>query len=249
MRGLRLMMMGILAAGCATKGDMNVESLLETISQLEARVSELEQFSKRVEAVVDLPADPEREQAALEIAYKARDAMEAGDNEGAKALLKSIVAEYPDTQVAPAALALVKELDVIGSALTELTGVTWFKGEHTLNADRVTVLVFFEAWCPHCQREMPEIQKRYEAGREAGLDVVGLTNFSNGTSESDMETFLSEAGVNFPIGRHDGSLSDALAANGVPHAAVVVKEKVVWIGHPAELSAASLDSWLGKENP
>lgn len=234
-------------AGCAPRAATpEVQALAEQVQALQARVTELETFQQRVEMVVDLPEDPEKEMAALDLAYEARDALGAGESAQAVALLERIVNEYPDTQVAPAAQEMLGELRIIGSDAGDLDVVGWVQGEHTLDPQALTILVFFEAWCPHCKREMPSMQATYEALDDSGLDVVGVTNFSRSTSESAMQEFIDEAALTFPIGRDDGSLSRRFAANGVPHAAVVRGGKVEWIGHPSELTQDLLKGWLGQ---
>jgi len=231
---------------CAPKNTGEVATLTAEVRALRARVEELETFRQRVEMVVELPGDPEQEMAALDLAYQARDLMLAGDTAQAKALLQKIVDEYPDTQIAPQARSMLMELSVIGSDAGSLDVQSWVQGEHTLDPDALTILVFFEAWCPHCQREMPVMQETFTALDDKGLDVVGLTSFTRGTSKQDMDAFLQEAGVTFPVGRDDGTLSYRFAANGVPHAAVVRGGKVEWIGHPSELSTERLEGWLGE---
>lgn len=233
-------------SACAPRSGGDVQALSDQVTELQAQVAELQAFQKKVEMVVELPADPEREVAALEMAYAARDALAEGDTETAKKLLNTIVDDYGDTQIAAPAMDMLRELKIIGSDAGALDVERWVQGEHTLDADKLTVLVFFEQWCPHCQREMPNLQKTWAKLNDQGLDMVGLTSFSRGTSEQAMTDFLAESEVAFPIGKDDGSLSRRFAANGVPHAAVVKGGEILWIGHPAELEEARLLGWLGE---
>ena len=49
----------------------------------------------------------------------------------------------------------------------------WFQGEDKVNLDKgTTLLVFWESWCPHCQREVPKVQALYDALADDGLQVV-----------------------------------------------------------------------------
>ncbi|MFK7928264.1 MAG: TlpA family protein disulfide reductase [Myxococcota bacterium] len=233
-----------LTMGCAAKTGGDVQSMAKQVTELQARVAELESFQAKVEMVLDLPADPAREMAALELAYAARDALGAGETDKAKTLLKQILDDYSDTQVAAPAMDMMKELAVVGSDAGALDVTAWVQGEHALNPEKLTVLVFFEQWCPHCQRELPELQKTYSELKTDGLDMVGLTGFSRGTTSEQMTQFLADAKVTFPVGRDDGALSKRYAANGVPHAAVVRGGKVLWIGHPGELGDETLRKWL-----
>jgi len=236
----------IVATACAPKNTGEVATLMSEVQALQARVDELETFRQRVEMVVELPGDPEQELAALELAYKARDLMLAGEGEAAKDILQQIIRDYPETQVAAPAMEMLRELQIIGSDAGPLDVKSWVRGKHTMDPDALTVVVFFEAWCPHCQREVPVMEKAFQELDEQGLDVVGITNFSRGTTEEQMTEFLDTAGVTFPVGRDDGTLSQRFAANGVPHAAVLRHGKVEWIGHPGELDEARLKEWLAE---
>lgn len=235
-----------LAAACAPRSSADVEALAAEVATLRAQVDELRTFQQRVEMAVDLPEDPATEMAALDLAYEARDKLIAGDNAAAKELLQRVVEDYPDTQVAPAAREMLSELRIIGSDAGELDVAGWVQGEYALPDEGTTVLVFFEAWCPHCKREMPNLQDTFERLDDDGLDVVGLTSFSRGTSDEDMERFLDTAGVTFPVARDDGTLSSRFLAQGVPHAAVVKDGAVAWIGHPSELADERLKAWLAE---
>lgn len=234
------------AMGCAPKSSADVDALAAQVEALQSQVEALETFQKKVEMVVELPEDPEAEMAALGLAYEARDALGQDQTARAIAVLREIVEKYPGTQVAPAAIEMLRELEMIGSDAGELSVQSWLQGEHTVDPQALTILVFFEAWCPHCQREMPTLQATFEALDDKGLDVVGITNLSRGTTEADMAGFLDEAGVTFAVARDNGTLSSRFGAQGVPHAAVIRGGKIEWIGHPSELEPQRLAGWLGK---
>ena len=46
--------------------------------------------------------------------------------------------------------------------------------------DKPTLLVFLAHWCPHCNREVPELIKLNDAGGiPADLDVIGISTASH----------------------------------------------------------------------
>ena len=76
------------------------------------------------------------------------------------------------------------------------------------------------------------------------MSFVGLTKQSKNTSDEDVQSFIDENSLTYPIGKEDGSISNAYAVSGIPAAAVVKDGKVVWRGHPGSLSDDMLDGWL-----
>jgi thiol-disulfide isomerase/thioredoxin/outer membrane murein-binding lipoprotein Lpp len=236
----------LLLAGCGARSSTDVEALAEKTARLEARVEALEGLLDRVTAVVELPAEPEREQAALGLAEEIRADLDALRMAEARDGLERLVRDYSDTMVARSAGDLLDTLEIIGQPATELPVAGWLQGEHTLDPERTTLVVFFEAWCPHCQREMPELARTWEALSGEGLDMVGVTSLSRGTTEEEMTAFLDEGEVGFPVARDDGRLWATFRAEGVPHAVVLKGGEVRWVGHPAMLEDGDLTTLMAR---
>lgn len=229
--------LALLLAACAPKAG-EVTALTEQNAALDARVTALEATVQKITSVVELPADPEREEAAYALATRARAAMDELDLVTARDIVARLVTEYPDTTVGRSAQGIAGTLALVGADAT-LDGIQgWVRGEHVLDADKTTLLIFFEAWCPHCQREVPAVQQTWVDLKARGLDVVGVTSFSRNTSQADMDAFLDSAGVAFPVARDDGTLSQRFGAEGVPHAVIIRNGKIAWLGHPGTLSPA-----------
>ena len=81
---------------------------------------------------------------------------------------------------------------------------------HTLSdyKGKTVFLNFWATWCGPCQREMPDIQKLYEAygENEEDLVVLGVANPKTDTnpmnqdvSQEEVEQFLSDHGYTFPV--------------------------------------------------
>lgn len=88
--------------------------------------------------------------------------------------------------------------DAKGNALTFRT--TDIKGntvtESIFDGYNVILINEWATWCGPCVREMPEIEKQYEAYKDVGILVIGAVTDSN---ESDIQSTLKETGVTYPI--------------------------------------------------
>ena len=74
-----------------------------------------------------------------------------------------------------------------------------------LPAGRGVLVTFWATWCDSCKAEMPELQQYFAS---KGVQVVGLN--VEGEFSGDIEGFIADAGVTFPIYRM--ALEDAEAA-------------------------------------
>ncbi|HMV69647.1 MAG TPA: TlpA disulfide reductase family protein, partial [Myxococcota bacterium] len=162
----------------------------------------------------------------------------------ARAALRRVVDAWPRTYGAQAAAELLDKLALIGSVVPAIDGVRWLQGEADLDDARVTLLVFWEVWCPHCQHYVPGLQPVADQYAQQGLQVVTLTRLSRDATEDQVRAFASEHALTFPIGHEDGHMSEALGVSGVPAAAALRGHTVIWRGHPAELDDATLAGWL-----
>lgn len=249
---MRPILLSLALLGCGAKGasPSEITALQEQNAALEARVAKLEDTLERVMQVVTVPASPEREEAAYKVAMQIRGAMDELDLIKARELLTQITTDYGDTTFAAQAAELLKQLAIVGNDAT-LDGVDrWLLGEHgPIDAEKTTMLVFFEAWCPHCRNEIPVIQKVHDTMAAEGIDVIGVTGLSRGTSEEDMAAFLSENNVSFPVAYDTGVLGQRYGAAGVPHSAIIRGGKITWVGHPGTLTsedAAGLRKLISK---
>jgi thiol-disulfide isomerase/thioredoxin len=116
----------------------------------------------------------------------------------------------------------------------------WMQGETTMDEGKATMLVFWEVWCPHCKREVPKLEETYQKLKPQGLNIVGLTRLTRNTTPEQLDAFLKENNVSYPIARDDGTMGDHYAVQGVPAAALVKDDKIVWRGHPAKLNEEML---------
>jgi len=192
-----------------------------------------------VAAVPDeAPAPPDEAAAvvlmeAMAVAYGNGDAVEA------TRLGRDMVATHPTSQYAPLAQEWLGLLATFGQPAPELAVAEWVRGGPP-PPDRPVLLVFFEAWCPHCQQEFSLFQEVHE--RYPGISVVGVTKMSRDTTPEQLAAFLDERHASFAIAREDeGSLTEAYGIEGIPALVLVDQGRIAWRGHPALLTSTLLD--------
>jgi thiol-disulfide isomerase/thioredoxin len=104
--------------------------------------------------------------------------------------------------------------------------------------------VFWELWCPYCQRFVPELQSLYETLGPEGVQFAGLSRLSRGGTAEDTLAFAAEHGLTYAFGVIPESLAETFAVTGIPAAAVVANGEIVWRGHPNGLNADTLRQWI-----
>jgi thiol-disulfide isomerase/thioredoxin len=163
---------------------------------------------------------------------------------GVRERLVEFLRVYDGTQAADLARNLLDQVQVLGKPVTSLAVDVWLQGQGDLTAAPVTLLAFWEVWCPHCQREVPKLTDWVTRYGGNGLQVISLTSQSRGVTADDVLTFARENGVTFPIGHETGATSDILGIEGIPAAAAIRDGIVIWRGHPGELNDTIVGGWL-----
>lgn len=69
--------------------------------------------------------------------------------------------------------------------------------ESILQGHTLTMINFFEPWCPPCVAELPELEKLYEAYASRGFQILGV--FS---TEDGVQRVLDDASVSYPVLRY-----------------------------------------------
>ena len=82
--------------------------------------------------------------------------------------------------------------------------------ESILSEATVTMLNFFEPWCPPCIAELPELQRLYENYADKGFNLIGIYSTEEGTAE-----VLEKAGIGYPVLRYVPAF-DAFQTGYVP---------------------------------
>ncbi len=80
---------------------------------------------------------------------------------------------------------------------------------------KVVLLNFWATWCPPCRLEMPGFQRVYDARRDDGFTIVGLS--TDQLPDEAIRTFLEQRGIEYPVGRVTRYVADAYGgANTLP---------------------------------
>lgn len=216
---------------------VELAALWERIDRLEARVDAL------TNTLAAPLASTEEEEAARAQLATAVDAANALQPEAARTALASLASDHPHTRAGRSVPRLQQELQLVGRPAAELPLMGWIQGSAEHRPQAPTLYVFWELWCPHCQRELPRLQPLLE--RHPQLQIVGLTKLSREVERADVEAFLSEHGVRFPVAQESGELSEHYGVRGIPAAAMVVDGTIIWRGHPAHLDDEMIERFLG----
>ena len=243
----------LLLGGCATEDQ--VKKLEDRIAMLEKKVDE--QGSRPgarapggPPSAANAPAvvNSEEETAAQAALKELQDMASAGKIELLPTKISDFNTKYGSTTTAQRARKLLGELGVIGKdAPKELKVDKWFQGEGKVNlaSTKPIIYVFWEVWCPHCRKELPEMESGvWKNFAPKGVEVVALTRITKGKTEDDVKQFISENHLTFPIAKESGDLATYFAVSGIPAAAVVKGGKVVWRGHPNGLTDDLLNGML-----
>ena len=92
----------------------------------------------------------------------------------------------------------------------------------------VQLIIFWEYWCPYCDRMMQRAEKLYRQYRNYGIDMVGVTNLWGKSTKEDCEDFLEKRNTSFPIIKESGKAFKHFNATGVPAIRLVYKGKLIW---------------------
>jgi thiol-disulfide isomerase/thioredoxin len=247
---LVLSMAGSVAA--SDSSGRTCEELEKMVTDLAKRVEALEKQLAATRARTLQPRAP-RPQAkakpAIDPLYKTIDDLLAAGaiDKAQQALAERKASPAADGQQASWLRTLSREMEVVGKPTPQDWGIEkWYQGgsEGSLDDGGTTLLVFWEAWCPHCKSEVPRLQKVYDDFKGKGLMVVGLTRITKTATEESVQSFISDSKVGYPIAKETGAVAEYFNVKGIPAAAVIRDGKIIWRGHPLRLTDEMLKGWL-----
>jgi thiol-disulfide isomerase/thioredoxin len=235
----------------SAQSEAEIKALTEKVDNLEKRLATMErnltqQLSRISQQLAQGGGSAGETEAQTALAAVNR-LVASGDTTKAKAEMTEFMKKYGSTKVAQGARNTYQELQVVGKAVPADWGISqWYQGEKDIDlAGKGTKLVvFWETWCPHCQREVPKLQALYESMKGDGLDVLGLTKVTKSSTDEKVAEFIKSKNMTYPVAKENGSATQYFGVSGVPAAVVIKEGVVVWRGHPARLSEAQLKAWL-----
>ncbi len=217
-------------------------ALKDRVAVLESQVAEL-QAAEAEPSPAETPA--EREEQATLLLLQAQEAVQEQRFDDARATVARLLEDYGDTRAGVAARRAAGPLEILGREAGELEVDFWFQGEATMDDGDLTLLVFWEWWCPHCKRSMPELQQTWETWGPQGLNLVALTKVTRSATDDLVHAYLEEEGLTYPVAKEiDQSMTHRFQVTGVPAAAIVQDGTILWRGHPSELDDRMFAAWL-----
>jgi peroxiredoxin/outer membrane protein assembly factor BamD (BamD/ComL family) len=240
---------GIAVLDDAIKRFPQDDAIADALHNKASMLVEMGDLDRAEEAALKLAKDhPTFENGARTLGNVARQAMEGEDFERATRLYEALIEAYPRDRQAGAARNTLNSIQLLGKAAPELEVEEWLgKGPASIGdlKGKPVLLVFWATWCPHCKREMPSVEERFQKYKDRGLQILAVTRNSRGQTTDKVREFLGQNGYTFPVAIDPGGTSRAYGVSGIPAAALVDKDgKVVFRNHPARIDDAMIEKYL-----
>ncbi|HBX69355.1 MAG TPA: hypothetical protein DEH25_08210 [Chloroflexi bacterium] len=97
-------------------------------------------------------------------------------------------------------------------------------------------------WCPPCRAEMPELNAYYEAHKDDGFILIGI---SSGDTKTQIEDFMQEYGITFPMWQDPTSKSlNAFRMEYLPSSFVIDPSGTVRLAWTGAISLQTLEEYV-----
>jgi thiol-disulfide isomerase/thioredoxin len=117
-----------------------------------------------------------------------------------------------------------------------------YLGKRPELAGKPLLVEFWATWCPPCRKSIPHLNEIYSKYKGKGLQIVGITD----EDEATVQKFLKQIPMDYNVAINTpGSTFEQFGVTAIPTAFLVNKSgKIVWTGHPMELSESEIQSVL-----
>lgn len=213
-----------------------------------ALLIELGELDEAEEAAIALASTfPDAKNAPRALSNVARTAVSTGELDVAERTYQRLVDDFPRDRLARSARTQLDSLRLLGKDAPELQIDEWLGEDYGSIADlrgKPVLLVFWATWCPHCRREMPEVEALWLKHKDE-MVIIGVTKHGRGQTTEKVREYITSEGLTVPIAIDPGDTSRAYGVSGIPAAALVDKDgKVVFRNHPGQLDEATLAKYL-----
>jgi thiol-disulfide isomerase/thioredoxin len=117
-----------------------------------------------------------------------------------------------------------------------------YMGKQPELAGKPLLVEFWATWCPPCRKSIPHLNQIYAKYKSQGLQIVGITD----EDETTVKKFQKQIPMDYNVAINTpGSIYEQFGIKAIPTAFLVDKSgKIVWTGHPMELSETQIQSVL-----
>jgi thiol-disulfide isomerase/thioredoxin len=117
-----------------------------------------------------------------------------------------------------------------------------YLGKQPELSGRPVLVEFWATWCPPCRKSIPHLNQIYEKFKSQGLEIVGITD----EDEATVKKFQQQVPMEYNVAINTPqSVYQQFGIEGIPTAFLVNKGgKIVWTGHPMELTDVQIQGVL-----
>jgi thiol-disulfide isomerase/thioredoxin len=104
-------------------------------------------------------------------------------------------------------------------------------GKGALPLGKVTLVDFWATWCAPCRFSMPRVQKLWAEYKPRGMELYSVdTDDPSPGRDAEIQAFLKENGLRFPVAIDDGTASAAFSVSRLPTMLLLDRTgQVIWI--------------------